>query len=243
MLSCRSDLKNYALRKLGYPVMTINVAPEQIEDRIDEALQMYWEFHRDGTYRDFLKYQLTQQNLDTKVIQVPDWVYSVIQILPLGSEYDQSNLEFMSFMQSLGTQVIIAGGLSNYVISQSYMSLVRDFFSRERQIEFVQNHNEINIHSTLNGFSVDDYLIFEVYRLCDPMTYRKTWNDLWLKNYTTALIKRQWGQNMIKYDGFQMPSGITLNGRAIYDDALNDIELLKAELFSSEILPPDFFVG
>jgi hypothetical protein len=95
----------------------------------------------------------------------------------------------------------------------------------------------------MDPFKAGDYLVLEVYRFSDPNTYRQTWNDLWLKEYTTALIKKQWGQNMLKYSGFTLPSGITLNGRDIYQDALTEIEQLEADLFSKESTPPDFFVG
>jgi len=242
--TCREDLKNYALRKLGAPALQINVTSEQIEDRIHDALETYWEFHHEGSYLDFVSRPLTQQEIDTKEFMVDDWVYQVLGIMMLGSEYSSFNLEYVAFMQNLGSQVIVLGeGISNYVVSQSYLSMVRDFFSPEKRIHFNQNQNKIKIHSSMSNFKAGDYLVLEVYRFSDPDKYRQTWNNWWLKDYTTALIKRQWGQNMLKYSGFQMPSGITLNGRDIYQDAMADIEKLEAALISTESTPPDFFVG
>lgn len=249
-ITCREDLKNYCLRKLGYPALQINVTPEQIEDRIDDAIEVYWEFHHEGSYLDFVSRPLTQQEIDTKEFEVGEWVYQVLGVMMLGNEYSDFNLEYQAFMQNLGTQFMImgdgyppGGGLSSYTVSQSYLSMVRDFFSREKRIQFNQQHNKIRIHSSMDPFKAGDYLVLEVYRFSDPNTYRQTWNDPWLKEYTTALIKKQWGQNMLKYSGFTLPSGITLNGRDIYQDALTEIEQLEADLFSKKSTPPDFFVG
>lgn len=242
--TCREDLKNYALRKLGAPALQINVTSEQIEDCIDDALSSYWEWHHEGSYLDFVSRTLTQNEIDTKEFAVDEWVYQVLGIMMLGSAYNSFNLEYTAFMQNMGTQMIVmGGGITNYVVSQSYLSMVRDFFSAEKRIQFNQNQNKIQIHSSMSNFKAGDYLVLEVYRFSDPDRYRETWNNWWLKNYTTALIKRQWGQNMLKYSGFQMPSGITLNGRDIYQDALADIEKLEASLISTESNPPDFFVG
>lgn len=249
-LNCREDLKNYALRKLGYPALQINVTPDQIEDRIDDALSSYWEWHHEGSHIDFVSRPLTQTEIDNKEFVLDDWVYQVLGVMMLGGAYSQFNLEYASFMQSLGTQFVVmsggippGAGLASYTVSMSYLSMVRDFFSPELRIHFNQNHNKVYIHSDLNDFKAGDYLVLEVYRFSDPNTYRETWNDWWLKDYTTALIKKQWGQNMLKYSGFQMPSGITLNGRDIYQDALTEIQDLETKLISYESTPPDFFVG
>lgn len=248
--TCREDLKNYALRKLGAPVLQINVAPEQIEDRIDDALKRFWEFHHEASYVDFVARQITQQEIDTKQIVLDDWIYQVLGIVMLANDYSDFNLEYNAFMQNLGTQFLVygdgyppGGGISSYTVSQSYLSMVRDFFSREKRVQFNHLHNILYIHSSLSPLKVGDYLVLESYRFTDPDTYRKTWNDQWLKDYTAALIKRQWGQNMIKYSGFTLPSGITLNGRDIYQDALADLQELETQLMTEETLPIDFMVG
>lgn len=249
-LTCREDLKNYCLRKLGYPALQINVTPEQLEDRIDDAIEIYHEFHGEGSYLDFVSRPLTQQEIDTKEFAVDEWVYQVLGVMMLGNEYSTFNLEYQAFMQNLGTQFMVMNdgyppgvGLSSYTVSMSYQSMVRDFFSREKRLVFNQQHNIVRIHSSLSPLVAGDYLVLEVYRFSDPDRYRETWATGWLRDYTTALFKRQWGQNMLKYSGFQLPSGITLNGREIYQDALTEIEQLEADLLSKESAPVDFFVG
>lgn len=246
--SNRTNLKNYALRKLGAPVLQINIAPEQIEDRIDEALKRFWEFHHEGSYIDIVMRQLTQEEIDSKSLVLDDWIYQVIGMVMLQSNYSSFNLEYTAFMQNIGSQLIvfdgsISYGLSSYTISQTYLALVRDFFSREHRIQYNQLHNVVHIHSSMEEYKAGDYIAFEAYRFSNPNDVTEVWDNQWLKDYTTALIKRQWGQNMIKYNGFTMPSGITLNGRDIYQDALADIAQLEQELFSSETLPVDFMVG
>ena len=243
-VTCREDLKNYCLRALGAPALQINVTPEQIEDRIQDTLDDYWEWHHEGSYVDFISRPLTQLEIDTQEFAVDEWVYQVLGIMMLGSAYSDFNLEYTAYMQNLGSQVMMLGeGMSNYVVSQSYLSMVRDFFSPEKRIIFNQNQNKIRIHSGMSNFKAGDYLVLEVYRFSDPDRYRETWSDSWIKAMATAQIKKQWGQNMLKYSGFQLPSGITLNGRDIYQDALTEINELNEALHSTETAPPDFFVG
>lgn len=241
--TCREDLKNYCLRSLGAPVLQINVTPDQIEDRIDDALSTYWEFHHEGSYRDYISRPLSAQDISTRSIPVDPWVYSVLRVVRIGGMESEVNLEYMSLMQNIGTQVVVWGeGLVNYTVSMSYLSLVNDFFNREKVLSFNQKRNFVQIESEMSGYRVGDIIVLEVYRFCDPNSYRETWDDNWLKQYATALIKKQWGQNMLKYDGFTLPSGITLNGRSIYQDALTDIADLENKLHNQETIPTDFFI-
>lgn len=212
-LTCREDLKSYALRKLGYPALQINVTPEQIEDRIDDTLKKFWEFHHDGSYIDFVARQLTQNEIDTKILVLDDWIYQVLGVVMIANDYSDFNLEYNAFMQNLGTQFLVygdgyppGGGIASYTVAQSYLSLVRDFFNREKRVQFNQSHGVLKIQSKIDPLVAGDYLVLETYRLTDPDDYRKTWDNQWLKDYTTALIKKQWGQNMLKYSGFTLPS-------------------------------------
>jgi hypothetical protein len=241
--SCREDLIQYALRKLGHPAMQINVTPEQIYDRVDDALARYWEAHHEGSYRDFIKYQIQELDIANGYLPVDEWVYSVLRVIPIGGMYSPANLEYMSLMQSIGGSVAnLSGGIVNYTVAMSYLSMINDFFNRQSMLRFNQRQNKVFFDTGLTNLVAGDFVVLEVYRFSDPNLFRETWNDQWLKGYTTALIKRQWGQNMLKYSGFQLPSGITLNGRDIYQDALGDLEALEAQLLSSETLPTDFFM-
>lgn len=240
--SCREDLIQYALRKLGYPAMQINVTPEQIHDRVDDALARYWEMHHEGSYRDFIKYQFQELDIANGYVSVDEWVYSVLRVVSLGGMYSPNNLEYVSLMQNIGGNVSNVSGGVNIMVSTTYLSTIYDFFSRQDMLRFNQRQNKVFFDTGPTRLIAGDFVVLEVYRFSDPNQFRETWNDQWLKSYTTALIKRQWGQNMLKYSGFQLPSGLTLNGRDIYQDALGDLDALEAQLLSSETLPTDFFM-
>jgi len=242
--SCRNDLKNYILRKLGSPAIQINVTDEQIYDRIDDALDIYWEWHHEGTFKDYVTHIMTADNILTKTIPIDEWIYTVIRIISLGGPENSVNLEYQSYMQNIGTQLMVQdSGILNYTINESYFNLVDSFFRRQKIIDFNQRHNILHIRSDINYINEGDIIVFEVYRLNEPDKYKETWNDWWLKKYVTELVKKQWGQNMSKYDGIQLPGGITLNGRQIYDDAQQQIERLEEQLLESLTLPIDFLVG
>lgn len=241
---CREDLKMYCLRQLGHPLLQINVHPEQIEDRIDDALKIYWEFHEGGSYRDFITHELTQDEISSKIIEVDPWVFSVLRLIPLAGVDTDLNLEYQSFMQALGNQVIVWGeGLVNYTVGVSFLNLVYDYFKRIKIMDFKYSHHKLYLRSEMNEFNPGDIIILEVYKLCDPDVYRETWDNWFLKGFATALIKKQWGTNMKKYQGVQLPSGVTLDGQTIFNEALEEIAQLKADLFSFETLPPNLEMG
>jgi hypothetical protein len=241
---CRTDLKNYALRALGAPVLQINVTPDQVEDRIDDAIELYWEHHHEGSFRDYISIALTQAQIDSGEIELDEWVYTVLGVVTLGGQYSETNLEYQSYMQSFGSLVTPSpGSLLSYTLALSRRSLLDFFFSRGHVLSFNQRHDKVRFHSSLSDLDVGDIIVLEVYRLSDPETYRETYKDPWLRDYTIAQIKKQWGQNMLKYEGFQLPNGMTMNGRQIYEDALRDIEELRRRLFEEETFPVDFFVG
>lgn len=239
----RQTLKDYCLRKLGAPVLLINVAPEQIDDRIDEALDKFWEFHGQGSEKKFIATTLTDADIVNQYISLPDSVMTVLRVLPLNVKF-QSNFEYQSFITDiLKFKQRDERGLGDWTIIQSYMSLLEESFNYEKPISFNQHQNKLKIYTDWNQLNASQIIIAECNVLIDPIEYEEVYNNIWLKSYTTSLIKKQWGQNMIKYDGVQLPSGITLNGRQIYDDAVNEIEILENELQTTWQQPVDFLVG
>lgn len=247
-ISSRNDLKNYCLKKLGHPVLQINVAPEQIDDRIDEALEKFWEFHGDGSIREYVSYVLEDIDFERGHLVVSDHILSVLRVLPLGGWASSSNLEYTQFVTNLVdsqrvlTNSPLGPAISSYVISQQSFPLFDNFFVKEKIIRFNQHFNRVFIDTDWSEYNVNDILLLECYQLADPEEYRQVYNNLWLKNYATALIKQQWGQNLLKYNNFTIPGNITVDGRSIYADALADIQILEAELISTYTLPTDFFI-
>ncbi len=241
-LTSRRDFINYCLRQLGAPVIDVNVADEQVEDRIDDALQKFWEFHADGLQKRFIVHILTPANISSKSIPIEDNIITVIRIL--AASKGSNSIDYQAFMTDIiDSHGNNGAGIGGYVIAQSYLQTLNLFFNYEKPIKFNRYTNSLLIDTDWDKFNVGDALAIECYMIIDPAEYMKTWNDIWLKNYASSLIKKQWGQNLIKYDGFQLPSGVTLNGRQLYDDAVAEIEKLEAELRETWELPPDFFVG
>ena len=113
------------------------------------------------------------------------------------------------------------------------------------QVTFARRQNRLYVHGDFQDKDIKagDYIVAEVYQTIDPQTHTSIYNDMFIKDYTTALIKQQWGANLIKFEGMQLPGGVSLNGRQIYEDATSDVEQLKERLRLEQELPPSFYVG
>lgn len=246
MITSRKALGEYCLRQLGAPVIQINVAGEQINDRLNDGIQKFNEFHGSGSERRFVAFTLNERMLSDRFIEVDEGVLSVLRILPLNSLYSVGvNIQ----MQATMTEILDlirqpVNGLSSYVINMQYISMLTDMFNSSKPTRYNRYTNRIEIDTSWSAnLKEGDVVIAEVYMAVDPGEFIQAFNDPWLKAYCTALIKKQWGQNMLKYQGFQLPSGVVLDGRAIYEDAIRDIERLEEELYNTYSLPADFFVG
>lgn len=243
----RQELAEYCLRNLGAPVIEINIDEDQIEDRIDEAIQFYQEYHADAVVRTFIKHQITEETLEDKVIILPDAVLSVTRVLNLGGGGDAAdmfNVKYQMFLNDL-YGLRNPSALVNYEITKQYLSLIElTLTGASQQVTYTRHKNELTIQDDWHKYlSVGEYIIIECYMTVDPQAYPEVYNDMALKRYTTALFKRQWGANLIKFEGLQLPGGVTLNGRQLYDDAINDIEKMEEAWDSKYSLPVDFFVG
>lgn len=244
IITNRQEFAERCLRKLGAPVIEINVADEQLEDCIDDALQKFWEFHGDGAQKHFVTAKLTAEDIANRYITVPENVISIVRVLPMNTNLSSLNLEYQFFLtEVMNIKRLVNGGLHGYVITEQYLKTINEFFNREKMIRWNRYSNRLMLDTDWKVLKEGDHVVIEAYAILDPNDYDEVWNDMWLKAYATALIKKQWGQNMIKYDGFQLPSGITLNGRQLYDDANAEIEKLEDELQNVWQLPPDFMVG
>lgn len=244
----RQSLIDYCLRQLGDPVIEINVDPDQIEDRVDEALQYYQEYHDDATVRTYLKHQITSTDVANEYIPLSSNVLFLSQLFPLRSgsiTKDFFDIKYQLHLNDIANLQTYMGDLAYYEQMQQYLSLIDMKLNGTPQVQFVRKQNRLYIFGDFadNDLEVGDYVVAEVYQIIDPDTHTSIYNDKWLKEYTTALIKRQWGQNLIKFEGMQLPGGVTLNGRQIYEDAMGDIERLREEIRLQGEMPADFFVG
>jgi len=250
----REELIDYCLRALGHPVVEVNIDEEQLDDRIDEALQWFREFHPDGSKRYYLKHQLTQTDIDNQYIDFGDDLdlTAVVRMVPVslggvGSGWFSDAWQVMAHTVTDFSNSSILGDLAHYEQIQQHLSLLDMKLGGQPQITFDRQYNRINLYVSKTHLQVDDFILFEVYGIRNPdnsiTEYNSLWNHKFLKEYSTALIKRQWGTNLIKFDGMVLPGGVTVNARLIYEDALADIDRLMEKFRNEEDEGPMFFMG
>jgi hypothetical protein len=310
----RQQFKDYCLRQLGHPVIQINVDDDQVEDRIDDALQFFHDYHFEGCEKVYMKHKFTQEDIDRQWIYCPDPVLFVIGVMPFDDSnssvnmfdlryqlrlhdlYDFTSVSYVSYeitMQHIRTLNLLFSGtpqfrfnrhhnklfldidwerdatLGEYVVIECYRKMSPDSISLTGTVSATNTANTL----TGTGTKFDQELLegdvvtvngteIQVKRILSPTEIQLTkvptedisgtvtvagltdvWNDRFLKRYGTALIKKQWGTNMKKFGGIQMPGGVTLNGKEIYDEAVEEINKIEEEMQSYNVLPSDFIMG
>lgn len=245
----RQDLIDYCKRRLGDPVLEINVDDDQIEDRIDEAIQYWQEFHSDATIKTYLKHQVTAADVANEYIPISSNVLTVNRMFPMSSAFGTSfnffDIKYQMMLNDIADMQNFAGDLAYYEQLQQYLSLLDMKLNGTPQVHWSRHQDRLYIFGDIadGDIQVGEYIVAEVYTLIDPDTHTSIYNDLWLKEYSTALIKQQWGMNLIKFEGVQLPGGVTFNGRQLYDDATAEIEKLRESIRLEWEFPADFFIG
>ena len=281
--STRQGLIDYCKRRLGAPVLEINVDDDQIDDLVDDALQYFQERHFDGVERMYLKYRFTQADLDrgrasnesgstntagivttsatstsisgygtttsnyyetSNFIQVPDSVIGIEKIF----KFDTSSISGGMF--SIKYQLFLndlyyfnSVELLQYAMTKTYLEDIDFLLTPDKQIRYNKRQDRLYLDIDWQSMSENDYIIIDCHRILDPATYSGVYNDSFLKRYLTALIKRQWGQNLIKFNGVKLPGGIELNGRQLYDDAERELAEIQSRMSMDYELPPLDFIG
>ena len=319
----KTTLIDFCLRSLGAPVIEINVDDDQVDDRIDEALQFYQHYHADGIEKMFLKHKVTNSELifqavttgtfvegetivggtsgakaivkkvpttstlrynvsvdsntpfqasetvtgessgatgvisssggivkgdmENGYIPINTLITQVVRVLPIRdsvSTSDMFDIRYQIHLNDLYSMGFM-GSLAEYVMSMQYLDMLDAVVdSDDKPINFDRHKNQLDIFMNWNDeLEVDDYIVVECYRIIDPNTYTDVYNDYFLKKYATALIKRQWGTNLLKFEGMQMPGGVTFNGRQLFDDANEEITRLEEEARLNWEQPVDFYTG
>ncbi len=248
----REEFKTYCLRRLGWPVVEVNVDDLQMEDRIDDALRFWKEYHFDGTEMIYYSHQVTQTDIDNKYLTLvgseASSIIGVSRMLKLASRTGgmfsvkyQLMLNDWATYSTKGTRE-----MQNYWMKMSHLSMIDQLINAMENVRFNRKTNKIYLQiDWASEVALGDYIVFETYQGVDETSSLnfEVWNDTFLKNYATALVKEQWGMNLSKFEGIQLPGGVTLNGRLILDDARAEIERLKEQMSLSYELPVDFAVG
>jgi len=275
----RTQLVDYCLRKLGAPVLEINLDDDQIDDLVDDAIQLFNERHFDGVERMYLKYELTQDDIDrgqakntdgvgivtrtatstnisgygtttsnwyetSNFLQVPDSVVGVEKIFKFDSSTISGgmfSIKYQLFLNDLYRFNSIE--LLQYSMTKSYLSDIDFLLTTDKQARFNKRQDRLYLDIDWGSETAGNYLVLDCYRALDPTSFTQVYNDVFLKQYLTALMKRQWGQNLIKFRGVKLPGGIELNGREIFDDAEKEIESLRSRMSSEYELPPYDCIG
>jgi len=252
IVTTRTELEEYCLRKLGSPVIDINVADEQIDDRIDEALEVYQEYHSDATVKTYFKHLVTATDVTNKYIPVANNIIFVTHLFPIrvgsSSGAGMFDIKYQMMLNDMVNLNNFTGGLDYFVQMKQYLDLINMTLNGTPQVSYQRRQNRLQIFGDFSDKDIQagDYLVAECYALVDPESTSGTksiYNDLWLKSYAASLIKRQWGSNLMKFEGMTLPGGVMLNGRQIYDDANIEIQAAEEKLRLEFELPIDFYVG
>ena len=312
----RAQFKDYCLRRLGWPVIQINVDDDQVEDRIDDALQFFYDYHYDGTEKLYMKHQITQADIDRRWIYCPDAVISVTGVLPFDDSNSSINMFDLRYQLRLHDLYDFTSvSYVSYEITMQHIRTLNLLFSGTPQFRFNRHQNKVMLDIDWSrDVKPGEYVIIECYRKLDPDTITLTgtitgttssntligtstifdqevvendfitlsdgqeiqirkinspteietvnslsanitsvsatkygisdvWDDRFLKQYATAKIKYQWGSNLSKFAGIQMPGGVTLDGPRIMEEAQREIDKIEEEMQSYNVLPNDFIMG
>lgn len=241
----RETLKEYCLRRLGHPVIKINVDDDQLEDRIDDALQKYKRYHYDGVEQMYIPHQITSTDVQFKYLPIDPAIERITKIIPLNSEGNITSMFSFDYQFRLNDmRHLITAPVTNYVITQSHLQLLHNIFVGEISFEYNKATQRLFLEQKWGEkLKEGDWIVAECYVAVDPDVATAVYNDSWLKSYTTQLFKRQWGEQMKKFGNLEIPGGIILNGKEVYDEASESIEKLEEELETKYQPPPMFLVG
>ena len=281
--SSRSELADYCKRQLGAPVLEINIADEQVEDIMDDAIQFFQERHFDGVSQAFLKYKITQNDIDrgranmrgqsgdkttgittetvsttiagisttftfyenSNYLEVPPEIIGVTKIFHYDGANTITNNMFSVKYQLFLNDIYFWGAteLLTYAMTKTYLEDINFLLTTQKQIRFNQRMDRLYLDIDWDGVTVGDYFVIDCFRALNHADYAQVYNDSFLKKYTVALMKRQWGQNLLKFQGVKLPGGVELNGRQIYDDAEKDLEIIREQMSNMYEMPPLDMIG
>jgi len=240
----RAEFKENCLRRLGKPVIEINVDDDQVEDRIDEALRYYWDYHFDGSSKTYYKYQVTSQDKTNKYITMPENIIGVINLFDLGSALGTNNLFNIRYQIALNDLYTLTSvSMVPYYMAMQHIQNLEYLLVGKQPLRYNRNTNRLNIDMDWDRLNAGEYLVVEAYEVLDPTVYADAWKDRWLLRYAACLIKQQWGQNLKKFEGMRMPGGLVFNGQRIYDEATQEREKLEQEMIYTYSLPAADMIG
>ena len=227
----REQFKGWVLRKLGAPVIDINVSDEQIDDRVDEAVDFWRDYHYSGSQLVYLKHQITLEDKDNGYVTLPAQLLGISGIFNMQSSISTGggifNVQYQFVLNNL--EDITGYNIKNYFMSMQHLEFLQEMLVGRPMIRYNKHVNKLHIDSGQDAMTVGEYIIIEAYDVIDPDTYSDVWSDRWLQNYTAALVKEQWGSNLTKFTGMQLVGGVSFNGEQILADAKEERRMMEEE--------------
>lgn len=240
----RATFKEYCLRRLGKPLNEVNIDDDQIDDRIDDALQYFWDYHFSGSEKTYYKYKVTAEDKVNRYITLPDNIIGVVNMFPVGQALNTNNLFNIRYQIALNDLYTLTSvSMVPYYMALQHVQFLEQMLVGQQPIRYNRYINRAYIDMDWNIINVDDYIILEAYMVVDPDTYSKVWSDRWLQRYATCLMKQQYGTNLKKYGSMPLPGGIIFNGQKIYDEATEERADLEHEMINSYSLPVTDLIG
>ena len=227
----RTTFKDWVLRKLGAPVIDINVSDEQIDDRIDEAIDFWRDYHYNGSQLVYMKHQITQEDKDNGYVTLPTTILGISGIFNMQSSISTGggifNVQYQFVLNNL--EDITGYNITNYFMSMQHLEFLQEMLVGRPMIRYNKHVNKLWIDSGSESIAVGEYIIIEAYDVIDGSTYGDVWSDRFLQNYAAALVKEQWGSNLTKFTGMQLVGGVSFNGEQILSDAREERKAMEEE--------------
>ena len=231
----KEEFKDYVLRKLGAPVIEINVSEEQIDDRVDEAVSFWRDYHYNGSQLVYLKHAITQDDIDNGYITLPTRLLGISKVFDLQTSISAGvgmfNVQYQYTLNNI--RDITGYNIQNYYMTMSYIEFLQEMLVGKPLIRFNKHVNKLYVDVDQKIWTVGDFIIIEAYDIIDPAEYAEVWTDRWLQNYTAALVKENWGANLTKFVGMQLVGGVTFNGEQILQEAREERQRMEEEAVNS----------
>lgn len=242
--STRKEFKEYILRRLGYPVAEINVTDEQIEDRIDDALSWWRDYHYDGSLQQYYKVEITEQMKTDKYITLPENIIGVVRIFDLSTVLGSKNMFDIRYQIALNDMYSLLNfSLVPFYMTFQHIELIQQLLVGKQLIRYNRHQGKLYLDMDWDRVTAGEYIIVECYGIIDPDDYPKAWSDRWLLKYATALVKRQFGEGIKKFTGIPLPGNMTMNGQQIYNEAVTEIEQIEKDTIRSYSIPVADMIG
>lgn len=262
----KDSLKSYIKRALGAPVLEINVDDDQLDDRVDEALQYFREYHYSGSVKMYLKHQLGSSQLtdmrsdesfteaaagthdytdqqykqQKNYLVLPEYVLAVLNVFPFADKHNLNMFDLRYQLRLNDIYDLTNTSVLYYEQVQQHISLLDRILVGRTPISFNAHMNRLYLHADIEQFNANEYIIIECYRKLDPTDFTDIYNDMWLKKYATAKVKYQWGENLAKFQGIALPGGVTLDGSQMKAEAQEEITRLEEEArLNHDMMPMD----